>query len=304
MPDPHDQPENLREILREVRKIEVTTRGLVQESFGGEYHSSFKGQGMDFDDLRPYQPGDEVRTIDWNTTARYGEPFIKKFVEEREMTVLLVIDVSASEGFGSIRSSKRTLATKAGAVFAFSALQNQDKVGLVMFSDEVESYVPARKGAGHVLRIIRDMLGAPTKGGGTNLTQALEFLMRAVKKKSLVILLSDFLTADEYEKELRLVAMKHDVVAVQIADPAEEELPKAGRLTLHDAETHRQVVVDTSRPSVREAYARNRSRWREELEGRFRRAGIDRIELTTDPEASILPALHTFFRRRGAMIRV
>jgi uncharacterized protein (DUF58 family) len=172
-----------------------------------------------------------------------------------------------------------------------------------MFSDEIESYVPARKGAGHVLRIIRDMLGAPTKGGGTNLAVALEFLMRAVKRRSLVILLSDFLTEHDFQRQLRLAALKHDVVGVQLVDPAEEELPRAGRIALHDAESHRQVIVDTSSPAVREAFASNRAAWKERLDTTFRRAGIDRIELSTDPAQSILPALHTFFRRRDARRR-
>jgi len=291
------EDENLGEILREVRKIEIITRGLVRESVGGEYHSSFKGQGIDFDDLREYQFGDEVRSIDWNTTARIGQTFIKKFIEEREMTVFLAIDVSASGNFGSIRSSKRKLAATIAAVFAFSALQNQDKVGLILFSDSVELYLPPRKGSAHVLRLIRDILLWKPRGHGTDPSIALDILIRSVHRRALVFLVSDFICPD-FQRPLRIASVKHDIVAVQIADPVEEELPDIGRIRLQDPETGDQLVVNTSNPVVARSYREARARWRQSLDQTFKRLSIDKIDLSTDPGESFMPALHSFFKRR------
>jgi uncharacterized protein (DUF58 family) len=292
-----EEAANLGDILREVRKIEIITRGLVRESVGGEYHSSFKGQGIDFDDLREYQFGDEVRSIDWNTTARLGQTFIKKFVEEREMTVFLAIDVSASGNFGSIKSSKRRLAATIAAVFAFSALQNQDKVGLILFSDNVELYLPPRKGSAHVLRLIREILMWKPHGHGTDPSTALNVLIRSIHRRALVFLVSDFICAD-FQRPLRTASVKHDIVAVHIADPAEEALPDIGRVRLQDPETGQQLVVNTSNPVLAHSYREARRRWREELDQSFRKLGIDKIDLSTDPDESFMPALHAFFKRR------
>ncbi len=291
------EQDTLSDVLREVRKIEIITRGLVRESVGGEYHSSFKGQGIDFDDLREYQFGDEVRSIDWNTTARYGNPYIKKFVEEREMTVFLVVDVSASGNFGSIRSSKRRLAATIAGIFAFSALQNQDKVGLILFSDTVELYLPPRKGTSHILRLIREILMWQPRGSGTNPSDALDVLTRNVNRRALVFLMSDFICKD-FHAPLRIASVKHDVVAVQITDPVEDELPAIGRVRLQDPESGEQLVINTANPKVIEAYREGREKWRNDLEQMFRTLGIDRIALTTDPRENFMPALHTFFKRR------
>lgn len=294
-----EQDQELSDVLREVRKIEIITRGLVRESVGGEYHSSFKGQGIDFDDLREYQHGDEVRSIDWNTTARLGIPFIKKFVEEREMTVFLLIDISASGDFGSIRSSKRRLAATIAGILAFSALHNHDKIGLILFSDAVELYLPPRKGSAHVLRLIREILMWKPVGRGTNPSEALNVLIRNVNRRSLVFLLSDFI-CDDFQKPLRVAAVKHDIVAVQISDPVEDELPAIGRVRLQDPETGQQVVINTSSPNVAAQYKKAREQWRENLNQMCKRYSVDKIDLTTDPDSNFMPALHAFFKRRGS----
>ena len=294
----YDQ-EDITELLREVRKIEVLTRGLVRERLGGEYHSSFKGQGIDFDDLRAYQAGDEVRAIDWNTTARLGEPFIKKFVEERELSVFLAIDVSASGNYGSLHHSKRRLAATIAAVFAFSALQNQDKVGLILFSDQVELFIPPKKGSPHALRLIREILFCQPGGRRTDPAAAFDLLVKNVKRRSLVFLISDLL-CDDIHSKIRAASVKHDMVAVQIVDPAERDLPRAGRLRMEDPETGQQFNVNTNDPAVRAAYDKNRARWQLGLDSDLRRLGIDKVEISTDPAVSYLPAIHSLFKKREA----
>ncbi|MEM6278704.1 MAG: DUF58 domain-containing protein [Verrucomicrobiota bacterium] len=286
----------VKEILRRVRKIELRTRGLVRESFGGEYHSSFKGDGIDFEDFREYQPGDEVRAIDWNVTARMGHPFVKKFVEEREMTVFLCVDISASGNYGSHGPSKRELMAEVAALLAFSALQNKDKVGLILFTDHVELYLPPKKGTGHALRIIREILLFEPTGQRTSLEEPIHLLKNAVRRRSLVFLLSDFLFEEDLAADLRIVNRKHDLVAIQVSDPAELSIPAIGQIRLEDPETGQQVEVNTSNPRIRSAYEKAAFQWQEEIDQQFKRLSIDKLSLRTDEE--YVTALHHFFKRR------
>ena len=254
------------DILKKVRKIELRTRGLVRESFGGEYHSCFKGEGIDFEDFREYQPGDEVRAIDWNVTARFGHPYVKKFTEERELTVFVCVDISASGNYGSHGPSKRELMAEVAALLTFSAQQNKDKVGLILFTDEVELYLPPKKGTAHALRLIREILLFEPKGLKTSLRAPVDLLKNAVRKRSLVFMLSDFLFEEEISKELRIVNRKHDLVAIQVSDPAELSLPSAGHVRLEDPETGQQVEVNTSNPRVRAAYKQAAQQWQESID--------------------------------------
>jgi uncharacterized protein (DUF58 family) len=280
-----------------VRRIELLTRGMVKEMLGGQYHSRFKGQGIEFDDFREYQPGDDVRFIDWNVTARMNDPFVRKYVEERELSVMLCVDVSGSGDYGSQDDSKRERAAEIAAVFAFSAVQNQDKVGLTLFSDQVEQYLPARKGASHALRVLRDILNNQPKHQGTDLKPALDLALNRIAHRALVILVSDFITTDSsWEKSLRGVAAKHDVVAAQIMDPREIELPKAGRICLEDPETGEQILVNTSHPAVREQFAARVAERQMALEHLLRRCGVERIAIRTDQD--YVPALKAYFRTR------
>lgn len=289
----------IADILRKIRKIELRTRGLVRESIGGEYHSCFKGQGIDFEDFREYQPGDEVRSIDWNVTARLGAPFVKKFVEQRELTVFLAIDVSASGNYGSHGPSKRELMAEVAALLAFSALQNKDKVGLILFTDEIELFVPAKKGSSHVLRLIREILYHRPMRHQTALAPTVHILQNHVRRRSLVFLISDFLFPGDLASDLRTVSRQHDMIAIQVSDPAEYALPPAGRVRLEDPETGDQIEINTSSPKLRRAYAAEAARWQAELDGQFRRLAIDKIALGTDRD--YLPALHAFFKgRHGA----
>lgn len=288
--------DRLSEILKKVRKIELATRGIVRAAVGGEYHSVFKGQGIDFDDFREYQPGDEVRAIDWNVTARMGAPFIKKFVEERELTVFLAVDVSASKNFGGLDQSKRELAAEIAAMFAFSAIANQDKVGLLLFAEDVELFLAPRKGSTHCLRIIREILYARPKGRGTNIGAALDRLTRHLNRRCLVLLISDFIAPD-FSRALSVAAVRHDVVAVRVSDPAEDELPDAGWIRFEDPETGELMQINTGSAKVREGYKEMRARWREELERVFKAAAVDRIDVTTGQNH--LPALHSFFKNRA-----
>src|SRR5215469_3573657 len=253
-----------REIIRQIRRLQLRARRAVEDLLGGEYHSVFKGMGMAFEEVREYQPGDDIRTIDWNVTARMGHPFIKRFVEERELTVLLLIDGSASQQFGTRLQQKREVAAELAAVLAFSAITNNDKVGLVAFTDRVERFVPPRKGTRHVLRLIRDVLFFQPTQRGTCLREALDYLNRVLHRRAIVFLLSDFLDRN-YEQALKRTGKRHDLVAVPIRDPGEAELPAVGLLELEDAETGRQVVVDTSRAEVRAAFGRQARQRREQL---------------------------------------
>jgi uncharacterized protein (DUF58 family) len=293
-----DKPE-ITDILRKIRKIELRTRGLVRESLGGEYHSCFKGEGIDFEDFREYQPGDEVRSIDWNVTARLGAPFVKKFVEQRELTVFLAIDVSASGNYGSHGPSKRELMAEVAALLAFSALQNKDKVGLILFTDEIELFVPAKKGSSHVLRLIREILYHRPMRHQTALAPTVHILQNHVRRRSLVFLISDFLFPGDLAADLKTVSRQHDMIALQVSDPAEHALPPVGRVRLEDPETGEQIEINTSKMKLRRAYAEEAARWQSELDGHFRRLAIDKIALSTDRD--YLPPLHAFFKgRRGA----
>jgi len=270
-----------REVLRQVRRIEIRTRRLVNDVFGGEYHSVFKGRGMEFAEVREYVPGDDIRAIDWNVTARFGQPFIKIFSEERELTVVLLVDVSASGDFGTRGRLKADLAAEVGAVLAFSAVTNNDKVGLILFTDEVEQHVPPRKGKRHVLRVIREILYFKPKRRGTRITAALEHLARVQKRKAVVFLISDFET-EGYEPAFKLAAKRHDLVAIRISDPHERTLPNVGLVMMEDPETGRRQLVDTSSKKVRARFAERRA----ERDAAFRQARkeaqVEAIELTTD----------------------
>jgi uncharacterized protein (DUF58 family) len=308
-----------REIIKKIRQIEIRTNRMVTESLAGAYHSVFKGQGMNFDEVREYQPGDDVRAIDWNVTARMNHPFIKKFVEERELTLMLVVDVSGSGLFGSRGQSKRELAAEIASVLAFSAIRNNDKVGLILFSDEVEKYIPPRKGRSHVLRVIREVLYYEPQRRGTDLNRALEFFLRVQSHKAITVIVSDFLgspaaprrggekrarpqmlllesLAQASHTMLRQANRKHDLVAVQVADPRELELPDLGRLVLQDAETGEIVEVNTGNARKRQAFALRQAKDQEQTIRLFRRAGIDAIQLQTGQDYG--PALTRFFAMR------
>jgi uncharacterized protein (DUF58 family) len=288
MESPHD-------ILKKIRRLEIKTRGLVQTAFAGQYRSVFKGRGMNFEEVREYQPGDEVRAIDWNVTARMGHPFIKKFTEERELTVMLMVDVSASGNYGSVALSKRELAAEVACLLAFSATRNNDKVGLILFSDEVELFIPPRKGRLHTLRLIREILYFTPAGGGTDINSALNYLNRVVTRKSVAFLVSDFQAAG-FSKALSVTSRRHDLIAIPIVDPREEDLPNVGIVTLEDAETGEQIEVDTSDTSMRAAYLHIVEKRRTELLKELRRRRIDSISLRTDRD--YLPALRSFFQQR------
>lgn len=278
-----------REILKKIRQIELRTNRLVSETLAGAYHSVFKGQGMNFDEVREYQPGDDVRAIDWNVTARMNHPFIKKFVEERELTLMLVVDVSGSGLFGSRVQSKRELAAEIASVLAFSAIRNNDKVGLLLFTDEVEKFIPPRKGRSHVLRVIREVLFFEPKRRGTNLVDALEFMGRVLPHKAICAVISDFISPEggtvltkPVQTALRIANRRHDVVAVQITDRHELELPALGRLILEDAETGEVLEVDTGHKASRDVFALRQQKQLGELARQFRSSGIDSIQLRTD----------------------
>jgi uncharacterized protein (DUF58 family) len=285
-----------KEILRKIRRLELRTRRLVESSFAGQYQSVFKGRGMNFEEVRPYSPGDEIRSIDWNVTARTGEPYIKKFTEEREMTVMILLDVSASGNFGSVEESKREMAAEIAAILAFSAIHNNDKVGLLLFSDRVELFIPPKKGRHHILRLIREMLYFEPVGRGTDLSGALEYLNKVVTRRSLLFLVSDFLTPD-FSMPLTVTAKRHDTVALRVVDPAEETLPDVGVVLLEDPETGEQIEVDTSRRSISRSYAKHAEDRLRDLGRLFGARGIDLLELHTDRD--YLPVLRGFFERRG-----
>lgn len=295
--------ETTRGILRKVRQLEIRTNRLVDDALAGQYHSVFKGKGMDFDEVRAYTPGDELRTIDWNVTARSGEPFVKRFREERELTVLLVIDISGSGDFGSGVLSKRELAAEVGSVLAFSALKNNDKVGLVLFSEDVELYIPPGKGRRHVLRIVREILFYEPEGRRTNFEVPLDFVNRVQPKRAVTFLISDFCLMGEFHAALaglrpKLVigGRRHDLVAVAVADPRDTELPDVGLLTVEDAETGEQVELNTGSATLREAFQALGEERKAVLEKEFRRARVDLLEISTDEP--YMPVLSGFFSKR------
>lgn len=289
------------EVIRRIRRVEIRTRRLVNETLAGEYHSIFKGQGMEFSEVREYQPGDDVRTIDWNVTARMGSPFVKKYVEERELTVYILVDASASGLFGSFGRRKQELAAELGALLAFSALSNHDKVGLILFTDKVEKHIPPGKGKGHVLRIIREVLYFEPAGTGTDLAAALDFLGRVTTKRSVVFLLSDFFDAG-WEKTLSIVNRRHDVVALAVRDGLELDLPEAGLLTVRDLETGTEAVVDTSSAVVRGTYAARMSALLERTRAAMKKARVDLLELRADEPYE--KPLTRFFTARAKRVRM
>jgi len=295
--------EQAKEILKKVRQIEIRTNRLVNDSLAGQYHSVFKGRGMDFDEVREYVAGDEVRTIDWNVTARAGHPFVKKFTEERELTILLLVDVSASGNFGSGKQSKRQMAAELASVLAFSATRNNDKVGLILFSDQVEHYVPPRKGRQHVLRVVREILFFQPQHRGTNIVSALDFASQVTNRRAVMFLVSDFQFGGDQEQALtearramRLANRRHDLVAIHIHDRNELELPDVGTLAIEDAETGELLELDTADPNVRTRFADLARTRLGQLRRAFASEGVDSLDL--DTRESYVPALMAFFKTR------
>jgi len=284
-----------KEILKKIRRIELRTRRLVNSIFAGQYHSVFKGRGMNFEEVREYAPGDEIRSIDWNVTARMNVPYIKKFTEEREMTVMLLVDVSASGLFGSIELSKRELAAEVASILAFSAINNNDKVGLLLFTNEVELFIPPKKGRLHTLRLIREMLYFEPKGRGTNLAGALDYMNRVISRRAVVFMISDFMAPD-FTKALTVTSRRHDLVAMPVTDPGESDLPDVGIVTLEDAETGAQIDVNTSSRAVRRGlFELNEERMRT-LERLLRSRRVDIVPLSTAEDYLI--SLRAFFDQR------
>ena len=290
-----------RQIIQKVRQIEIRTKHLVNDVFSGEYHSVFKGRGMEFAEVREYEPGDEIRSIDWNVTARLGRPYIKRFIEERELTVILMADVSASGHFGTVNQMKSEITAEICALLAYAAIQNNDRVGLLMFTDQIEKFIPPKKGRTHILRVIREVLYNQPGHTGTDLTQALEYLNRLLTRRSIVFILSDFLTED-YMKPLRVASKRHDVVAVTITDPRELSLPGVGLIELQDAETGEEVLVDTGDAGWRRQYAEYNEALREARDQQFRVTGVDAIHIRTD-EPYIDPLLQFFKLRERKFAR-
>jgi uncharacterized protein (DUF58 family) len=284
-----------RELLRQLRSIEIHTRRLADEQLAGTYHSVFKGQGLSFREVRAYVPGDDVRFIDWNVSARMDAPFVKVFVEEREMTVMLVVDLSASEQWGTVRAPKARLAAEVGALCAFSAIKNNDNVGLVLATDVIEKLVPPKKGEKHVMRVIREIMGFEPQYTGTNLRLALQTLVRVAKRQSVAFLISDFF-ADGFERALALAAAKHDVIPVMLVDPRDEELPDVGVASFEDLETGEEILVDTSDPKVRKHYAESMKAIRDQREKLFRKLALDRAVVRTD-QSFIKPIRDLFAKR-------
>ncbi len=323
-----------KELFKKIRRIEIRTKGLVNNVFGGEYHSAFKGRGIEFSEVRPYQYGDDIRSIDWNVSARTGETFVKIFEEEREQTLLLTVDISGSEDFGSRGKFKREVAAEICAILGFSAIKNNDKVGLLLFSDQVELFVPPKKGRRHVLRLIRDLFAHQPQSRGTDLSVALNHVLRVLHRRSIVLLVSDFLSSDPpssaplrrpgnpsrwftrilgratpaapvpqadagsgFEKPLRMVARRHDTVAIEMRDLREEELPPLGLVDVTDPETSETLVVDTGSRRTRRAFARHAREQQAAVAELFRRARVDSVEIRTDED--YVEPLVRFFRQRA-----
>jgi uncharacterized protein (DUF58 family) len=296
-----DDGQTPADILKKIRALEIKTKGLVQTIFAGDYHSVFKGRGMNFEDVREYQPGDEIRAIDWNVTARLGTAFVKKFTEERELTVVLVVDVSASGNFGSVSQSKRELAAEVACLLAFSAIRNNDKVGLLLFSDRVELFIPPKKGRSHTLRIIREILFFQPRGQGTAPSLALDYLNKVVTRRAVVFFVSDF-QAGDFSRELAVSGRRHDFIAVHIQDQREEQLPNVGIITLEDAETGEQIEINTADRNTRARFNALAETARADLNHLLRRNHIDKISLRTGE--NYLPALRSFFKQRERRLAV
>ena len=288
---------DVKELMAKVGRIRILTNRLIDDQLSGDYHSTFKGQGVEFDEVRPYVAGDDVRSIDWNVTARTGTPFIKRFSEERELTVMFLVDVSGSQSYGSVERSKAELAAEVASLLALTAIRNQDKIGLVLFSDKIVKYIPPRKGRQSVMRLVREVLAAEDDAtGGTDMAGALRFLNGVQKRRAVVFLVSDFQDSG-YERELRVTARHHDVIAIPVSDPAEAELPDAGLAELEDPETGELLLVDTADRSVREGFAAAAREQTAERDRFFARHGIDNVPLATD--RPYIQSIRALFKRRA-----
>jgi len=289
------------EILKKIRTLEIKTRGLVETAFAGDYHSVFKGRGMNFEDVREYQPGDEIRAIDWNVTARLGTAYVKKFTEERELTVILVVDVSASGNFGSTTQSKRELAGEVACLLAFSAIRNNDKVGLVLFTDRVELFIPPKKGRSHTLRLIREILFFEPQGRGTEPALALDYLNNIITRRAVVFFISDF-QAPDFSRALAVSGRRHDFIAIHIRDEREKVLPNIGIITLEDAETGEQIEINTADRGTRGRFSDLADEHETDLSRTLRRNNVDAIALQTGKD--YLPALRSFFKQRERRLSI
>ena len=288
---------DVKELMAKVGKIRILTSRLIDDQLAGDYHSTFKGQGVEFDEVRPYIAGDDVRTIDWNVTARTGVPYIKRYSEERELTILFLVDVSGSQGYGSRSRSKMELAAEVTALLALTAIRNQDKIGLVLFSDSIVKYIPPRKGRDSVMRLVREVLAAEDgAAGGTDISAALKFLNGVQKRRAVVFLVSDFQDSG-YEKELRVTARHHDVITIPVSDPAESDLPRAGLAELEDPESGELLLVDTSDPAVRRAFAEAAAEQTAARDRFFARNGIDNVPVATD--RPYIRSIRALFKRRA-----
>ena len=285
------------ELLKRVRKIEIKTRGLSKNIFAGEYHSAFKGRGMTFSEVREYQYGDDIRNIDWNVTARHNRPYVKIFEEERELTVMLMIDVSASRNFGTISKLKKNQITEIASVLAFSAIQNNDKIGVIFFSDKIEKFIPPKKGRTHILHIIRELIDFYPEDKQTDIEQALEYMTNSIKKRCTCFVISDFIDEHDFAHALAIANRKHDVVALRVYDPRENQLPPVGMMYLRDAETGEQMWVDTSDKKLREAYEKYAFVREKELDAIFKRSGVDVANIRSDED--YVRALITLFKKRA-----
>lgn len=301
-PDRDDESQQATaNIVKKIRALEIKTRGFVETAFAGDYHSVFKGRGMNFQDVREYQPGDEIRAIDWNVTARLGTAFVKQFTEERELTVMLIVDVSASGTFGSTTQSKRELAAEVACLLAFSAIRNNDKVGLLLFTDRVELFIPPKKGRSHTLRLIREILFFEPQGRGTEPGPALEYLNKIVTRRAVLFFISDF-QAPDFSQELAVTAKRHDFIAVHIQDERERALPNIGIITLEDAESGEQIEINTADRATRNRFAQEADLQAVELARLLRRNRIDSIALQTGHD--YLPALRAFFKQRERRLAI
>lgn len=288
---------NTKDLLKKVREIEIKTRGLTKQVFSGEYHSAFKGKGMAFSEVKNYQFGDDVRNIDWNVTARFNEPFVKIFEEERELTVILILDISGSNDYGTKKKSKKELMLEVAAVLAFSAVMNNDKVGAVFVSDQMEKYIPPKKGRAHALMILRDLIDFEPKGKGTDISQGLKYFRNVIKKRSICFVFSDFYDSNDFIEGLKIANKKHDVVALRLFDPSEKNLPNMGLIQMYDAEKGVTKWVNTSARFVREKYRKRYESFEEKLNTNFRKSGVDYATLST--EGKYLVELNNLFLSRG-----
>ena len=285
------------EIIKKVRKIEIKTRGLSQNIFAGQYHSAFKGRGMAFSEVREYQYGDDVRDIDWNVTARFHHPYVKVFEEERELTVMLLVDVSGSLNFGTVHQTKREMVTEIAATMAFSAIQNNDKIGVIFFSDHIEKYIPPKKGRHHILYIIRELLDFKPKSARTDIGMAVSYLTRMMKRRATVFLLSDFYTQEDFSKAVQIANSKHDMIAVQVYDPRDKTLPNIGLMKVKDAETGHEMIIDTGSAKLRQAHTQYWLERQATLRELFSKSKVDWTSVATNEDFT--KALMLLFKKRA-----